>query len=160
MQIVQSWLNELPKVFSHAAEYLKSQGQLLLIDHHPFLDLLNYQNNRLTLTGEYFYTPLPEKCVSTKSYIGSGELTSPTTYQWTHNIGNIIEATIASGLIIEHFQEYPWIHYKRYQLLVERQGKYHLPENMTQLPMLFSLLATKNDATKAISDSNVDNHLD
>lgn len=143
---VLCWLNELRKVFSHAAQYLKNQGQLLLIDHHPFLNLLNYQDNQLILTGEYFYTPLPEKCISTKSYIGSSELTNPTTYQWTHDIGNIIEATIASGLTIEHFKEYPWIDYKRYPLLVERQGKYRIPENMTQFPMLFSLLATKAGA--------------
>ena len=147
------WLNELPKVFAHAAQYLKDRGQLLLIDHHPILDLLNYQDNRLQLSGQYFYDSLPEKCISTKSYIGSGELANPTTYQWTHDIGSIIEAAIASGLSIEHFKEYPWIHYKRYPLLVERQGKYSIPENMPQFPMLFSLVATK-DVTKinAIAD--------
>ena len=145
------WLNELPKVFSHAAQYLKNRGQFLLIDHHPVLDLLNWQDDRLQLSGQYFYTPLPEKCISTKSYIGSGILTNPTTYQWTHDIGSIVEATIAAGFTIEHFKEYPWIYYKRYPLLVEQQGKYRIPENMAQFPMLFSLLATKN-ATDTKSD--------
>ena len=147
---VLCWLNDLRTVFSHAAQYLKNRGQLLLIDHHPFLDLLDCQNNELKLTGEYFYNSLPEKCISITSYIGSGQLTNPTTYQWSHNIGNIIEAIVASGFAIEHFGEYPWSDYQRYPCLIKREGKYHLPENMTQIPMLFSLLALK-DATKAVS---------
>ena len=141
---VLCWLNGLRTVFSHAAQYLKNQGQLLLIDHHPFLDLLNCQDNQLKLTGEYFYNPLPEKCISSTSYIGSGRLNNPKTYQWSHNLGNIIEAIIASGFSIEHFGEYPWSDYQKYPFLIEKEGKYQLPGNMTQIPMLFSLLASFN----------------
>ena len=146
---VLCWLNDLQKVFSNAAQYLKHRGQLLLIDHHPFLDLLDSQDNELKLTGQYFYDPLPEKCICTTSYIGSGQLSNPTTYQWSHNLGHIFEAMITSGFIIKHFQEYSWIQYKRYPFLIEQEGKYYLPENMTQIPMLFSLLASV-DATTLI----------
>lgn len=139
---VLCWLNDLRTVFSHAARYLKNQGQFLLIDHHPFLDLLDRADDELKLTGQYFYDPLPEKCICTESYIGSGQLANPTTYQWSHNIGNIIEAVITSGFIVEHFQEYPWIHYKRYPFLVRQPDKYQLPEHMSQIPMIFSLLAS------------------
>ena len=144
---VLCWLNDLRTVFSNAAQYLKNRGQLLLIDHHPFLDLLDCQDNELKITGQYFYDPIPEKCISTRSYIGSGQLSNPTSYQWSHNIGNIIEAVVTSGLIIEHFGEYPYIHYQRYPFLIEREGKYHLPENMPRIPMLFSLMASKDADT-------------
>ncbi len=142
---VLCWLNDLHQVFTNAGHYLKSGGQLLLIDHHPFLDLLSCQDNELKLTGQYFYTPLPEKCICTTSYIGSSQLSSPTTYQWSHSIGNIINSLSASGFIIEHFQEHPWIHYQRYPFLQKKADKYQLPENMAQIPMLFSLLASFDD---------------
>lgn len=139
---VLCWLNDLQAVFANAAQYLKQRGQLLLIDHHPLLDLLDYQGNELKLTGQYFYDPLPEKCICTTSYIGSGELSHPVTYQWSHNLGNIMEAAIASGFVIEHFQEYPWSDYQKYPCLIQQGDKYYLPENMAQIPMLFSLLAS------------------
>ncbi|MGL6337573.1 MAG: class I SAM-dependent methyltransferase [Waterburya sp.] len=139
---VLCWLSDLSQVFTNAAKYLKNRGQLLLIDHHPFLDLLSCQDTELKLTGQYFYDPLPEKCICTTSYIGSSQLANPTTYQWSHNIGNIIEILITSGFILEHFKEYPWIDYQKYPFLVQKEGRYQLPENMTQIPMLFSLLAS------------------
>jgi ubiquinone/menaquinone biosynthesis C-methylase UbiE len=136
------WLNDLHQVFTNAAKYLKNRGQLLLIDGHPFLDLLSCQDNELKLTGQYFYDPIPEKCICTTSYIGYSKLANPTTYQWSHSIGNIIETLISSGFTLEHFQEYPWSDYQKYHFLVEKEGKFQLPENMIQIPMLFSLLAS------------------
>ena len=145
---VLCWLNDLPRVFANAAQYLQKRGRLLLIDHHPFLDLLIERDNELKLCGQYFYDSLPEQCICRKSYIGSGQLSHPTTYQWSHNLGNIFEAIINSGFTIKHFQEYSWIHYQRYSFLEKRADKYYLPENMAQTPMLFSLLASF-DATPA-----------
>ena len=72
----------------------------MLLDHHPFLNLLDYQNNQLKFTGQYFYDPLPEKCICTTSYIGSGQLSNPTTYQWSHHLGNIIETAIACQIAV------------------------------------------------------------
>jgi hypothetical protein len=60
----------------------------------------------------------------------------------TIDIGKIIESLIASGLTLEHFQEYPWSDYQKYPFLVEKEGKFRLPESMIQIPMLFSLLAS------------------
>ena len=141
---VLCWLNDLQKVFANAARYLKPGGRLLLIDHHPFLDLLDARDNELKLCGQYFYDSLPERCICRTSYIGSGRLSQPTTYQWSHNLGNIFETIMGAGFSIEHFQEYPWIHYQRYPFLIKQADKYYLPAHMAQIPMLFSLLASRN----------------
>ena len=116
---VLCWLNDLQAVFSNAARYLKQRGQFLLIDRYPFLDLLDDSHNKLELRGQYLYDSLPEQCICRTSYIGSGQLSNPTTYQWSHNLGNIFEAPITSRFTIEHFREYVWIHYKRYSSLVK-----------------------------------------
>ncbi|MEN9519405.1 MAG: hypothetical protein RLZZ381_1993 [Cyanobacteriota bacterium] len=137
------WINNLQTVFLNAARCLKNRGQILLIDGHPFLDLLDCQDDELKITEQYFYDPLPEKCICTTSYMGSGQLDNTTTYQWSHNLGNIFEAIITSGFMIEHFQEYSWLHYQKYPFLTEKEGRYYLPKNLTQVPMLFSLLASR-----------------
>ncbi|WP_019506745.1 class I SAM-dependent methyltransferase [Pleurocapsa sp. PCC 7319] len=141
---VLCWLNDLRQVFTNAAKYLKNKGQLLLIDHHPFLDLLSYEDNKLKLAGQYFHDPIPEECICTTSYIGCGRLANPTTYQWSHDIGEIVRSLITSGLKIEHFQEYPYIHYERYPFLTKQEERYLLPKNMNKIPMLFSILASLN----------------
>jgi ubiquinone/menaquinone biosynthesis C-methylase UbiE len=64
---------------------------------------------------------------------------------WDHGLGEIVTALIDAGLRIDRLEEQPFLEWPA-DFLVEREpgsGVYVLPEGPGELPLMFSVLATK-----------------
>ena len=65
-------------------------------------------------------------------------------YEWNHSVSEIINSLIRAGLRIDFFNEYPYIGAKVLPFLVQREdGNWTLPDDMGEMPLQFSLMATK-----------------
>ena len=140
---VLCWLQNLGDVFQHIQHYLRPGGRLLLIDHHPLLDLLTFDGEQVGLDGEYFWSAQPERCLGNQSYIGDTQLSQPVSYQWSHDIGSILSQLGKANLRLQHFQEHPWILYQRYPFLIQDGMRFTFPRDGKQIPMMFSLIGQK-----------------
>ncbi len=62
------WIKDLKLVFKYIYKYLKMNGLFLLVDSHPLISILDYENNYLTPKYNYFHHPDGEIFSSGSSY--------------------------------------------------------------------------------------------
>ncbi len=67
------------------------------------------------------------------------------TYEWNHTISDLINALIHEGLKIEYMHEFPFTMYDQFPGFMEqnKKGQYVFKNKKIQIPLLFSLKATK-----------------
>ncbi len=139
------WLPDMDRFFSIVADCLKQGGHFLLINDHPFKDMLEYnpETKELELTNAYFHKAEPMKFDSPNSYTNhETPLESTVSYEWTHDLGSIVNKAIASGLKIEHLKEYSFSFYKVWPTMTrDREGRWQLPGY--EIPLIFELLCSR-----------------
>lgn len=127
------WLPDLARWAQAVAACLKPGGRLLLLDEHPLANCLRLEEDRLVQEEDYFARS--RAWVGTGwSHFQGGENAQETKYEFAWPLGDVVTAVAQSGLIIEHFEEFPggtaW-----------RFGSQ--PGAMLRLPGEFLLLARK-----------------
>ncbi|GAB4192812.1 MAG: class I SAM-dependent methyltransferase [Thalassobaculales bacterium] len=139
------WIPDLG-AWMAAAGCLAPGGRLAVIDHHPLLPLLNQEDGRLVLTGNWRTPPdRPLHYDDATTYTGAPDLlTHRDTYEWHHPLGEFVATALAAGLTIERLEEHerlawPWFP----EMAADREGLYALPEGWPRLPLAFSLAARK-----------------
>jgi hypothetical protein len=55
----------------------------------------------------------------------------------------VISALLASGLVLTHFEEYPYSHYDVFPKLKRTAHNRYEPTNMPEIPLMFSIQARK-----------------
>ena len=72
-----------------------------------------------------------------QTYVSQNE-----THEWAWSLADIFNALWGAGLHLSEFKEYPYSCYRQFPQMEEGlDGFYHLPENLPQIPLLFSLAA-------------------
>jgi SAM-dependent methyltransferase len=145
------WLPDIAKVFGVAARLLKPGGAFHLIDSHPFQSLLDDKHpwpapDAPRLVWSYFYTPEPTRWESAVSYADAdARLANTATYEWNHDLGEIVNAVIGAGLRLERLREYPYTYWRVLPSMSEDEDHHwHLPPELDgRLPLMFSLKAVK-----------------
>lgn len=123
-----------------AARYVAPGGELLLVDMHPAgmaltADRTDPSGRTLRLNGPWFHKREP--IVEEKP----GE---PPVYAWGYSLGEVVTALAATGLRIESLREHACAHWRQFPPLVESgDGYWRWPEPANELPLLFSLRATR-----------------
>jgi len=123
-----------------AARYVAPGGELLLVDMHPAGMALvpaasDPSGRSLRLDRPWFHTrePVVEET--------PGE---PPVYAWGYSLGEVVSALAATGLRIESLHEHTCAHWRQYPQLVESgDGYWRWPDPANELPLLFSLRATR-----------------
>jgi hypothetical protein len=65
-------------------------------------------------------------------------------YGWPHGIGEIVTAVAEAGLRIEFLHEFDWVDDQHGPYLVKGEdNRWRLPPGNGELPLMFSLRATK-----------------
>ena len=65
-------------------------------------------------------------------------------YEWTHNLAEVINSLIGAGLHIEYLHEFPWAAYQSLPFLVKgKNGLWHYPRAPESLPLTYSIRASK-----------------
>jgi len=146
------WLPDLRPAFAAAASLLASGGALHVIDSHPLALLLDDERpwpapDAPYLAMSYFSGTTPYRFEVAGTYADRGATVQQTvTYQWVHSVQEVIDATVAAGLRVEHLHEFPFDFYQRLPAMTrDDRGWWRLPPPLDgRLPLLFALKAVRN----------------
>ena len=142
---VLCWLPDLAGWAQVIAHFLKPGGVFYVVDDHPFSNALESVGTELQLAAPYFPSTTPLRFEGGGSYADPvARVAHRESYEWSHSLGEILNALIAARLQIAFLHELPFTAYQKFPVLVQgADGWWRLPEGQDRLPLLFSLRATK-----------------
>lgn len=145
-------LNWLPRIDQWAAtvsQLLSPGGRLYLREGHPMLWAIDDEADPadgLTLRFPYFETAEPMAFDSAQTYTdGVARVSNTRMYEWNHGLGEIISAVLASGLVLNVFEEHRELEWKGLTHMLDAgDGRSKLPDAQASLlPLMYTLVATK-----------------
>lgn len=138
---VLCWVSNIKgwaKIIHH---FLKKGGIFYISEMHPFTNILSHN---MTLYFDYFDKG-PYIDDSSGTYTDWNAKIKGATYVWMHTISDVMNSLIGEGLTIDYVHEFPFTMYDQFpgKMKQNRSGEYVLKDKSLQLPLLFSLKATK-----------------
>jgi SAM-dependent methyltransferase len=143
---VLTWLDDLSAWANAIGHYLKKGGTFYMVEFHPIGMTLTDEGDAFGFNFPYFSTGEPLSFLNEGSYAGAfknGE--THTAYEWPHPMSEIISALGGAGLRIEYLHEFDFSIYPMTPWLVGEGEVWHIPADAPQLPLMFSLRATKDN---------------
>jgi len=138
---VLCWLPDLRKWGRIINKFLKENGIFYILEFHPVRSMFNDDGN---ITEPYFHSEEPLK------YEGSGSYADPTadfrhvSYEWTHSLGDVVNALTEAGLHIEFLHEFPFSTSGDCPFLVKaKDGLWYHKNKDIKIPLMFSIKARK-----------------
>jgi hypothetical protein len=96
----------------------------------------------LKITQSYFHNPEPINWAPASDYADDKAIVDSSSYQWTHSLGDVINALIQAGLKIDFVHEFSTGFYKALPFMKSNEkGQWHLEGD--KLPLTFSIKAAK-----------------
>ena len=144
---VLCWLPDLPAWGKVIAHLLKPDGIFYIVDGHPLSNIFYNEPDATDLHVAYPYFPQQEP----QGYACNGSYaTDPgvelhhTSYEWSHSLGEIVNAILDAGLRLQFLHEFPFGFYQHHPLMVRGEGgRWRLPEHQESVPLIFSIRAIK-----------------
>jgi SAM-dependent methyltransferase len=145
---VLCWLPDFPSWARVAAGFLKPGGLFYLIDDHPISQALagDFAGDVIRLSGPYFAAAGATMAEEDGSYADpTARLVNRRTYEFNHELGEVVSSLVDSGLEIEFLHEFPFAAWQRLPSLQQgSDGYWRLPvADSLKLPFLFSVRARK-----------------
>jgi hypothetical protein len=140
------WLPDLGRWAEVIVHFLKPGGTFYIVEGHPFTHVFYNEDDAtdLKVTYSYFYTPEPTRWEPQGSYADRNAQVFNPSYEWTHSLGDILNALISAGLRIEFLHEFPYGGYSQFPFMEQDgDGRWRLKEHHNTIPLMFSLKATK-----------------
>ncbi len=135
------WLNDLVKWADIITHFLKEGGVFYIVEFHPILFLLDFEN--LKLQYDYFSTGMITE-EAKGSYAAPDSNFKHPEYTWNHSLEDILTPLLANGLKLLEFKEYPYSPYGCFPNMIEREkGKWVFEEMPNTFPYIFSLKMKK-----------------
>lgn len=139
---VIGWIPDLQKWVDTAALHLSAGGELVLVEFHPLLWLLDDPTR-----ADYFFSTQPDIETENGTYTDGGADTAITTCWWNHPLSALFRCLKKAGLELLSFEEFdhsPW----GLAGMVEREkGQFVLASRADQrLPHCYAIKARKTAA--------------
>ena len=141
-----SWLPDLDRWASVMARLCRPAGTLYLAEFHPVAFALDEKASEpeLRLRHDYF-TNVWHEDIETGTYADPSATTHhDETWERMWTLGEVVSAVAAAGFRIEFLHEHEGTLFQLLPLLVERDGRYRLPDGLPSVPMMYSLRATRD----------------
>lgn len=140
------WLPDLTRWAQVVAGLLRPGGMFYVRDAHPVLNALDQDRSDglLVLAKPYFDTGQPLHYHHTTTYAGAevpGE--NADTYEWQHSLSEIVQSLLDAGLTVTALAEHRMIPWRALPQMVHTPAGWVLPDDAEQVPLTFSLMATK-----------------
>jgi hypothetical protein len=142
------WLRDLNQWGNVISRFLKPNGIFYIVEDHPTFRMFTTKDKtEIQLANPYFFSETPEHVEMTGSYATENQGETAFFYIWNHSLGEVINALIKAGLVIEFLHEFPYAARAKLSFMEKGpDGWWHLPEQYVQIPFLFSLQARKLEA--------------
>ena len=145
------WIDDLNKWTSILSSYLKPGGSFLLIDDHPYVNTLEFEQLKYEIKSNYFKNKTPFEYVNEYSYTGPEFKlqNNKIAYEWNHSIDEIISSFLKAHLILTSFYEYEFSYWQRFSFLKRSSEGYYYKDSSgnntpeVRIPLMFSLTAIK-----------------
>jgi SAM-dependent methyltransferase len=136
-----NWLPSVDRWASQVAALLVPGGRLYLHDGHPLSSAL--AEHDLSMERSYFEEAEPFVEESDTTYTGNdASVTSATTFEWNHSLGEIVNALLGHGLVLDSLDEHDWTVWRRYPWLQPAgDDRWTIPPDQPRIPLSFTLLA-------------------
>ncbi len=138
------WLPDLEKWGKIISHFLKLGGFFYIMEGHPFMNVFDNSMTatELKVTQPYFHNPKPMSWSWEEDYADPSFVGKYNSYEWSHSLGEVVNAIIGAGLKIEFLHEHTAIFFKQFPFMQKGKDNYwHLDGD--KLPLVFSLKATK-----------------
>lgn len=143
---VLGWLPDLRRWAQVIAHFLRPGGTFYIAEIHPVAQAFDDAEDATEprLRYPYFSSPQALEFPVAGSYAEpSAVFTQPVEYYWTHDLGEVVTSIADAGLRIDLLHEHPFNAW-RLPFLVEGGAGWRLPADAPgELPLSFSLKATK-----------------
>lgn len=103
---VFGWMPDLGRFMGSAARVLRPGGRLLVHEEHPVASMFEPSSDTPLLVRHSYFHDAPVVLDKAIVYDGAPAPRVGRHYWFTHTLGRVVTATIASGLAIERFEEY------------------------------------------------------
>ena len=135
------WLPDLNPWAKMIAERLKPGGVFYIADFHPVLWMFDDEFTHIQYSYENREVIVTD---SEGTYTDRDAAIKGKEYGWNHSISEILNALIANGLQIQHFNEFMYSPYPCFSNTIEfEKGKWHIKGLEEKIPMVYSLKAEK-----------------
>ncbi len=135
------WISNIKRFAKIVNHFLNDGGSFYIIELHPFTNILSHD---FKISYKYFEKG-PDVDDADGTYADWNANVKGPTYIWNHTLGDIINAFISEGLRIDFVHEFPFTMYDQFPGFMKKnkKGQYVLKNKKIQIPLLFSLKATK-----------------
>jgi SAM-dependent methyltransferase len=144
---VLGWLPDIAGWARVVARYVAPGGRFFISEFHPIAQAFENEGvapGELRLAYPYWEHEAPLTFKVRGSYADpDAEIGDHTEHGWDHGLGEIVTALIEAGLRIERLVEHPFLEWKVDYLVEADDGTWVMPPGAGELPLMFSLLATK-----------------
>ena len=143
---VLCWLPDLRKWAEIISRFLKSKGVFYIAEFHPLMWVFDWDSpDGFRMKRSYFHGEEPCEFQVDASYAEPNKKIGPfTDYEWAHGLGDVVTAIADAGLRIRFLHEFPRSPFRQFPFLKEAEdGSWYYDSSDTQLPLMYSLLATK-----------------
>lgn len=140
------WLPDIAGWGKVVARFVKPGGRFFILEGHPLAWTFNQSNpDRFEFELGYFSQGQTYTFSEQGTYADmEAVLENVTSHEWHHRFDQTLNALIDAGLRIQHVGEYP---YAAWQMLPfqeqDERGWWRIPANKPQVPLMFSIKATK-----------------
>jgi SAM-dependent methyltransferase len=140
-----NWISDIKRWAKGIAKTLKSGGKFVMIDFHPLIGMFETD---WSLKYDYMDGKVDESG-GVGDYVGDdweGNFQNQqTAYEFAWGIGNILGGLLESGLILEHFKEYPYINgWQRFpEMETTAESRHYPPKDKPTMAMMYSIIARK-----------------
>ncbi len=160
---VINWLPDLKPWAATIAHYLKPDGFFYIVEAHPTARMFPMEQD-LKQAGSlrpwfpYFHDPAGIRWPGEADYADAAAVHSVGCHEWQHSMGDVVNALIGAGLVLEWLHEFPYCAWAVIAgcEVVERfsagHAYYGLPASQPQVPLMFSMRASKAMAKRPYTE--------
>lgn len=143
---VLGWLPDINGWAEIIAQHLKPGGFFFIAEMHPFAWIFDETrtDNILAIELPYFHQEQPQIFMEQGNYADPNADIEHEAHYWSHSVSDIIGALLKVGLILESFDEHPFLEWQHFPWMEQTDnGNWALPTDGPQIPLMFSLRARK-----------------
>lgn len=147
-----NWLPDISRWAEIVAALLRPGGRLHLFEGHPVGWCISDDSSAddIRLEYPYFRPDQPLRFEETTSYLGSGTVAEPVSYEWSHPLSEVIQGVLDAGLELTRFEEHRVVPWRQFPWFEHLPGTYdwsRLPEAQRDIvPLTYTLQARKPEA--------------
>lgn len=141
------WLPDINKWANVVASLLKPGGTFYILEGHPMMWSVSQDDHgdQIVLDWPYFESAGPQAEENEETYAGEGKLDHTREYNFTHGLGETINALIQAGLTLDFVHEHKVMHWQAFPMMVQDdRGLWKMPDGKEDyLPLMHSIKAHK-----------------